>query len=252
MNIIGFTISFGITVKLFLIFLIIMLHIFLIYIKHNKPIGLNVNKNYLESGLIDSKILKATLLGFIGGANLYGTYFTITNDRKQGIEQSKAIENKLEALDEAKKILYKDIETNQNLKVAMLSSMDRIREICNINNYSKWLNPSKNVEKNKQLTDPLTVLLSKEWEKSNLVLTNEAEKLFELVNKSSILDLDKLSSMFESLDVFKKLALSLLLLNGVIGHCFISIIFIIYGEYLLNKYPACASKRKISKISKIY
>lgn len=42
--------------------------------------------------------------------------------------------------------------------------------------------------------------------------------------------------MFDKLDTFSKLALSLLNLNNVLISALVSIVFILYGDYLINKY----------------
>ena len=50
-----------------------------------------------------------------------------------------------------------------------------------------------------------------------------------------IIDLDTIWDFFESINIFKRIALSLLLLKGVILSSIFSLIFILYGDYILKK-----------------
>lgn len=64
--------------------------------------------------------------------------------------------------------------------------------------------------------------------------------------KSSILDFD--FDWFESLSGIKKLAVSLLLLNSVLFSCLLNIIFIFYGNILINKFNLEVRYPKLAKI----
>ena len=63
-----------------------------------------------------------------------------------------------------------------------------------------------------------------------------------------IIDLDTIWDFFESINIFKRIALSLLLLKGVILSSIFSLIFILYGDYILKKYNIESRYHKIAKI----
>ena len=63
-----------------------------------------------------------------------------------------------------------------------------------------------------------------------------------------IIDLDTIWDFFESINIFKRIALSLLLLKGVILSSIFSLIFILYGDYILKKYNIEYRYPKIAKI----
>ena len=54
--------------------------------------------------------------------------------------------------------------------------------------------------------------------------------------------------LFENLDIYDKISLSLLYLNSVIISGLISIIFIFYGDYLINKFQLETRFPKLAKI----
>ena len=54
------------------------------------------------------------------------------------------------------------------------------------------------------------------------------------VTKSAFLDIDLLN--FDSLTVYQKISVFLILSDTLIFNCLISIIFIFYGDYLIKKY----------------
>ena len=68
------------------------------------------------------------------------------------------------------------------------------------------------------------------------------------INKSMIIDIDTIWAFFESINIFKRIALSLLLLKGVILSSVFSLIFILYGDYLLKKYNIESRYPKLAKI----
>nr|YP_010455132.1 hypothetical protein NYK79_mgp16 [Porodaedalea mongolica]UUA03974.1 hypothetical protein [Porodaedalea mongolica]WCF76741.1 hypothetical protein [Porodaedalea mongolica] len=83
----------------------------------------------------------------------------------------------------------------------------------------------------------------------NQILGREIKNLDEVVDlnnegqKSMIFDLDSVLEYYNSFHAVSRIALTLLLFNYVIISCLISIIFIFYGDYLIqrfdleNKYP---------------
>ena len=68
-----------------------------------------------------------------------------------------------------------------------------------------------------------------------------------LINKSMIIDLDSIWAFFDSINIFKRIALSLLLLKGVVISSTFSLIFILYGDYLLTKYNIESRYPKLAK-----
>ena len=93
---------------------------------------------------------------------------------------------------------------------------------------------------------------SKELEdfKKRLVESNLLELELELednINKSSILDVD----WFKGLNVLQQIGLSFLIFKGIILSCLTSIIFIFFGDYLLNKYDIEVRFPKLAKIIKL-
>ena len=68
-----------------------------------------------------------------------------------------------------------------------------------------------------------------------------------LINKSMIIDLDSIWAFFDSINIFKRIALSLLLLKGVVISSTLSLIFILYGDYLLTKYNIESRYPKLAK-----
>lgn len=91
---------------------------------------------------------------------------------------------------------------------------------------------------------------SKELEdfKKRLVESNLLEsELEDNINKSSILDVD----WFKGLNVLQQIGLSFLIFKGIILSCLTSIIFIFFGDYLLNKYDIEVRFPKLAKIIKL-
>ena len=56
---------------------------------------------------------------------------------------------------------------------------------------------------------------------------------------------------FEVLDVFSKLAISLLIFNSLIFSCVISIIFVFFGDYLLERFKIEVKYPKLAEIIKL-
>ena len=84
-----------------------------------------------------------------------------------------------------------------------------------------------------------------------IIHEDTSEKLYldtTKINKSMIIDLDTIWDFFESINIFKRIALSLLLLKGVILSSIFSLIFILYGDYILKKYNIESRYPKIAKI----
>jgi NADH-ubiquinone oxidoreductase chain 6 len=75
------------------------------------------------------------------------------------------------------------------------------------------------------------------------------DKDIDKTKKSSILDLD--FDWFESLGGIQKLAVSLLLLNSVLFSCLLNIIFIFYGNILINKFNLEVRYPNLAKIIKL-
>ena len=84
-----------------------------------------------------------------------------------------------------------------------------------------------------------------------IIHEDTSEKLYldtTKINKSMIIVLVSIWVFFKSINIFKRIALSLLLLKGVIVRSIFSLIFILYGDYILKKYNIESRYPKIAKI----
>lgn len=89
-------------------------------------------------------------------------------------------------------------------------------------------------------------------------LMNEAESIcykesidfidIDKPQRSAIFDFESLMAFIDSIDIFYRLALFLLVFKGIIISSTISIIFVLYGDYLLVKYDIEKRYPKLAKI----
>lgn len=141
--------------------------------------------------------------------------------------------------------LVKDIAEFKNSEDITPERLDEIRR--KLENSSKGKlqflndNPALNQFHQKSVTHP-----EETGETSNSITADSNSKIESDISNSSFLS--NLLESFESLNGIKKIAVSLLLLNSALFSSLISIIFIYYGDYLLEKYKIAQRFPSLAKI----
>lgn len=271
-NISELNISLSSYFKLFIILFLIIVNIYLIYFNYNSP---NRDKEItaMESGIIDGKYFK-NLGGYIGAnIGLYVTYLTITESNSNKIKFKELIKKQQEENDLLKRQLNEAeniTEDKINAGVANLSrsedllnnlslSFQKMNNLDQVLNYKLKLLEGISAEVNNSvITDEIAKLrLNKYYENEkilkhliNLEISNtELKGMFiEEMNKNFIFNPFE---YFNSLDVFEKIAVCTLLLNQIILSALTSIVFIFYGDYLLEKYKIEQRFPKLAIIIKL-
>jgi hypothetical protein len=268
---------FGITFKLtfiniFKISYILFLFIFFIYLLYVENINtskIKTNSKYLESGF-NSKYLR-NIFGFTSGAaSIYSIFLGVSSS-----EKDKVIVSSNRLLLEQKMKLDELNTKYGGLKAYSTASYDRIKEQSQTmsqhsNHYNrieselKELN-KKLLEKNISNNEKETVLAKvKELEISQdyhkLILQkafnflenelNEIDKKLEFHNKdiSTNFAFDFVWEYIESLTILQKFAFAIFCFSDVILTSLITIIFILYGEYLIKRFDLENKYPKLSKI----
>jgi len=263
-------ISIGICFKIFVILLLLILH-FIYSFKFEYS-----NNEYLEAGF-SKKIFKQyfnILSVALASASIYGLYYTIRESsnveiknkniqilnqqiaelKEANIElrtEKSALEvdnsnantlmslihkeslNQSTVLDKLEKQLINSEVDKSDIKVSVALVQSSIKD-----SLSKFKELKSDVKYGKIISDELA-------NHSNLEgLLNDSD-----IKESFILSgfLNKL----ENLDIIGRLAVSLLLLNSALFSAAVSLIFIFYGDYLLNRFNIELRFPKLAKIIKL-
>ena len=128
----------------------------------------------------------------------------------------------------------------------------------NINKLTKDININAN--KNKELIDEVNSILDVPSLDSSNNPTNNFQKQDEIITpslqleeskdikKSNIFNFDNFDEWFNNLDVVKQLSFSLLLTHGVVISALTNIIFVYYGNILIDKFNLETRYPKLKKI----
>lgn len=276
-------ISWSLFFKLLFIILFMLLSLYLLYQEaiiidiENKNLNewrdKDINTEVLESSGSGGPSVRRTLrdmfLVVIPALMSYSSYIKNKNTESE----INSLKLDLQKANELKTNLNKELINNTELKTKLISSVDRILSynkdlIQSLKLKSKVLDEVKKLEKvkekmnrNEALTDEEKALVSEikniDIKKSDVDrYDNQAEKYatkieyegleLDSISKSSIFSID-IEKFISSLSNEELLAFSGLLLNQLILSYVITIIFILYGDYLIERFQL---EKKYPKLSK--
>jgi len=249
-----------------------MINIYLI-IKEMENSKTDIKLEYKQSGLLDGSICKrlsqiATIAGTL--ATGYGTALSYIS-YKDSINNAEQL-NKISNLAEETKVevfnIAKNSNSSQQLKNMINDILLKINEVKqkhkiadeNSTNVSELLERLNNLPKNSNEKIIVLNLLNSAQEKARYSFSEARISLDRLKNTSldynKDLDIDIKESFiggdlfiwFENLDIISKFSVFLLLSCSGILSSITSIIYIIYGDYLMNKYQLNKKYPKLANI----
>nr|YP_025887.1 plasmid hypothetical protein 1 [Moniliophthora perniciosa]AAQ74288.1 plasmid hypothetical protein 1 [Moniliophthora perniciosa] len=258
-NTISFYLSYSSLIKVIIIFIFLLLNIYLFF-ESNK-----FNNRLLESAFI-SKNFRRYIGLIVSGAGFISAAITINEKRSALMEEASKIETIKKENENNLNLAKKELEEfrfkNQSDRLKYQSSLIRVEDYNkNIAAESqkvidKRFRINKLNEEKEHLTDEsqkgLIEAEIKQLERTIELSLIEITKSSEQIKKESQIiekiDVDlsdeevkssifsNIFELFDSMDVFSKIALSILAGNSVIVSCLISIIFIFYGNLIIEKY----------------
>ena len=237
------------------------------------------------SGLIDTKFIKKIGGYLISAAAAYSSAITIVeyHNRKRAIDEgNKNVDSATTELDiKNKELLFHSDGVNSSINYDARSVFnivgDKLKEIKKLNlNITKTEEEIYELQQSEKevsifelLRDPQARmkiirqikykqdLLDRDISKRS-ELMNEAESIcnnesidfidIDKPQRSAIFDFESLMTFIDSIDIFYRVALFLLIFKGIIISSTISIIFVLYGDYLLVKYDI---EKRFPKLAKI-
>jgi hypothetical protein len=245
--------------KLSLILFLLLVNIYLIYIQFDKSNRLD-NIKYMQSG-VEIKHLRNLYAIIAGNVGLYASILTIKDQVMRNNEIQRRVEENKELLEKAKEEIINEKIIVAEIKTKYEASSGRMEELLiGLLSGIKQRNEKSNKIKEIKLTEEEKIIWQKDIDyKDSEILkqvkkmeneNTEMKKLLENVDGINISEssIPNPFELFENLDIFSKLALSLLFLNSAIISGLISIVFIFYGDYLINKFQLEIKFPKLAKI----
>jgi hypothetical protein len=268
-------ISVSSTLKLFIILILVLINIYLMYLEFNSPNN-SEDVKYMQSG-IDGKFFRNISTIIVTNIGLYASILTIKNYKINRQQIAEAIAKGKETLLNIQKELIESKTLRESLKTKITVSVSRLTEVNDkissdfytqekivksIFEKEKGLNSiaETKVEERNSIMEELKMLKKNityrdtEIKKSIDVISNESKILKETVlddidiGKSSILNP---LSFIESFEVIDKIAICILLLNNVILSGLISIVFVFYGDILIEKFQLEEKYPRLATIIKL-
>lgn len=265
-------------IKITYTILILMVNIFVICLIKFNPDENNNRDLKIYSGLIDITHLKK-LSGYLAGAlSAYAATISVYS-----FHTERSIKKDLERAEETIQNMEKEVENSKNINTelrqgirqksqSMLETITQSKEISSqiahleersedlrrkisftidpIEKMKLQLELAKNNGAMKVMLEKREALIENLQEKTidTVDYVNDNTNSTDIINKSSIIDFESIMSFIDSIDVFHRIALFLLIFKGIIISSTISIIFIFYGDFLLKKYNIEARFPKLAKI----
>ena len=233
-------------------------------------------RKYMKSGLLSNKYLKDIFKILGGTLTLASSTITVSDHikLKSNLEKMKTlIEDNNKELDNTK---TENIQLQKEITMARkVNSVfdERLNEISENNRNSnilntkreKLINELENCEdpaKKLKLESEISIINNQIWDygektdKGLLSLEKDNSKYndkgfdpdADKIQKAAILDFEAIWTFLESIDVFHRIAFSILMFKSIIVSSCISIVFIFYGDYLLKKYNIEERYPKLAKI----
>ena len=252
---------------IFIIFLLISHLIFLIN-EHYKPEELRFDSKYLKNGLfLETSAFKNLGTYIAGTLTKTSSIITIKNEMQSKEELQKKIEeaNQLRKdLKDKTKNIQQLIAENSSNDAKILDGSGKIVNSLNtmqsrLNNFfnslkeqlEKLSNNTDSVIAKEALAQLKTEIFNtkSDFDAAANVTIGETQKIKALIEpKKSFIILGDILSLLDKYDGLGKLCISLIVLNYlVISNC-ISILFIIYGNYLITKFNIEVKFPKFYKI----
>jgi hypothetical protein len=257
--------------KLLFILALFFLNIFLYFSEPNK-------NNVLESGFnTNSKKVQTIINYIVTSCTFYGTFLAIKSDNYNTREKLEILERErqkiLEFSEERSKLkseLIKENIENINLielALKIINSDTKISNrignlIKNRDNPVKFKEVQSNVQYEVKTRETMIdsflkdqpqyeeILKGFSQEKDSVAQSAISNQLNDdEINKSFILA--PLVQKFENFDTMSKLAVSLLLSNSLLFSALSSIFFVLYGDYLINRFQLEVKFPKLAKIIKL-
>ena len=236
------------------------------------------------SGIIDINFLKKIVGILISAGGVYSSAITIADydNRKKVIDEgNKNVDSATTELDIKNKELFHSDGVNSSINYHVRSVFnivgDKLKEIKKLNlNITKTEEEIYELQQSEKevsifvlLRDPqFRINIIKEIKYKQYLLDRDINKRSELMNeaesicykesidfididksqRSTIFDFESLMTFIDSIDIFYRVALFLLIFKGIIISSTISIIFVLYGDYLLVKYDI---EKRFPKLAKI-
>ena len=244
-----------------------------------------IKSNIRYSGIIDINFLKKIGGYLISAGGAYYSAITIAdyNNRKRVIDEgNKYVDSATTELDiKNKELLFHSDGVNSSINYDARSVFnivgDKLKEIkklnLNITKTEEEIYGLQQIEKELSifvlLRDPqVRMKIIREIKFKQDLLDRDINKRSELMNeaesicykesidfididksqRSTIFDFESLMTFIDSIDIFYRVALFLLIFKGIIISSTISIIFVLYGDYLLVKYDI---EKRFPKLAKI-
>ena len=237
------------------------------------------------SGIIDINFLKKIGGYLLSAGGAYSSAITIADydNRKRVIDEgNKNVDSATTELDiKNKELLFHSDGVNSSINYDARSVFnivgDKLKEIKKLNlNITKTEEEIYELQQSEKevsifvlLRDPqFRINIIKEIKYKQDLLDRDINKRSELMNeaesicykesidfididksqRSTIFDFESLMTFIDSIDIFYRVALFLLFFKGIIISSTISIIFVLYGDYLLVKYDI---EKRFPKLAKI-
>lgn len=237
------------------------------------------------SGIIDINFLKKIGGYLLSAGGAYSSAITIADydNRKRVIDEgNKNVDSATTELDiKNKELLFHSDGVNSSINYDARSVFnivgDKLKEIKKLNlNITKTEEEIYELQQSEKevsifvlLRDPqFRINIKKEIKYKQDLLDRDINKRSELMNeaesicykesidfididksqRSTIFDFESLMTFIDSIDIFYRVALFLLFFKGIIISSTISIIFVLYGDYLLVKYDI---EKRFPKLAKI-
>ena len=266
-----FGLSIYIIFKLIIIILFILLFFYLFIIEYKE----NKNQNVIKAGLPENSIKRLIYLT-LNAAGGYSAFLTIKNEHlktnavrtqlqiaeekyNNEVEKSKALQAELDTLNKNSKALTEHqalsakaldfYKKQEDLRekisksyVALDAAKDELKK-----SPAKESEIKKTIEAENEKLKQLNEARQKELDKFGENIKETIENL----KKKSIPPLDLLSDWFENLDGIGKLAFLSIFSNTLILVCSISIIYTLFGNYLINRFNLEEKYPKLNKFIKL-
>lgn len=270
-------ISVSSTLKLFIILLLVLINIYLMYLEFNSP-NKSEDVKYMQSG-IDGKFFRNIGTIIVTNIGLYASILTIKDYKFNRQQIAEAIAKDKETLLNIQKELIESKTLRESLKTKITASVSRLTEVndkisSDFNTREKIVNSifekeeglnsiaETKVEERNSIMEELKMLKKNityrdtEIKKSIDVISNESKILKETVLDDIGIDIGKSSilnplSFIESFEVIDKIAICILLLNNVILSGLISIVFVFYGDILIEKFQLEEKYPRLATIIKL-
>jgi hypothetical protein len=237
-------------------------------------LNLSKSDSVLQSGFGNDKVVKLLNL-ILGAATLYSTHLAVKSDKFNEIEKE-LLNNKIKEIEkehlDAAVELRKEITSQQINNIHLSEFVNNITEsIEKTDHYrDKFFSDIDMSDSAKKLIiEQIKVEAGyrikvkeqfikdhPEYKEALEVLKNNPDSsssnlIFETdeINKSFIFS--RLIEQFENMNTISKLAISLLITKSILLSSLISIIFVLYGDYLIKKYELESRFPKLERIIKL-